>query len=82
LYANACRNWRPCAILNQTWPNFKANFSEAHCDLRILQAAAHGTGYQSAKAALEEDYRRATTKALGQLATATPTNHTAVANLT
>jgi hypothetical protein len=69
----------------QTWPNFKANFAEAHRDLRIVQTAAHGAGYQNANSAVEDlepDYCRETTEALGQLATATAADRTAVANLT
>jgi hypothetical protein len=85
LYADACRDWRRRAVLTQTWPNFKADFAKAHRDLRIVQTAAHGTGYKNADAALEDleaDHRGETTKALGQLATATAADRTAVANLT
>jgi hypothetical protein len=85
LYADACCDWPRRAVLTQTWPNFKATFSEAHRDLRIVQTAAHGTGYQNANAALEDleaDYRRENTEALGQLANATAAGRTAVANLT
>jgi hypothetical protein len=84
LHSDVCRDWHRRAVLTQTWPNFKADFAEAHRDLR--QTAAHGgAGYQNANAALEEletDYRRKTTEALGQLATATAADRTAVANLT
>jgi hypothetical protein len=85
LYSDACRDWRRRAVLTQTWPNFKADFAKAHRDLRIVQTAAHGAGYQNANSAVEDlepDYRRKTTQALGQLATATAANRTAVANLT
>jgi hypothetical protein len=85
LYSDACRDWRRRAVLTQTWPNFKANFAEAHRDLRIVQTAAHGAGYQNANSAVEDlepDYCRETTEALGQLATATAADRTAVANLT
>jgi hypothetical protein len=74
LYADACRDWRRRVVLTQTWPNFEADFAEAHHDLRIVQTAAHGAGYQSGNAALEDleaNYRRETTEALGQLATST-----------
>jgi hypothetical protein len=85
LYSDACRNWRRRAVLTQTWPKFKAGFAEAHRDLRIVQTAAHGAGYQNANSALEDlepDYRRETTETLGQLATSTAADRTAVANLT
>jgi hypothetical protein len=52
LYSDACCDWRRPAFLTQTWPNFKANFSEAHHGLRIVQTAAHGASYQSANAGL------------------------------
>jgi hypothetical protein len=85
LYSDAYHKWRG-AILAQTWPNFKADFAEAHRNLRIiLQTAAHGAGYQSANAATDEltaDYRREATQALDHLPTATGANCTAVANLT
>jgi hypothetical protein len=85
LYSNACHDWRRRAILTQTWPHFKADFAEAHRDLGIIQTAAHGAGYQSANAAMDDlaaNYRRETTKALGNLATATAADRTAIANLT
>ena len=65
LYVEACHEWRG-AILTQTWPNSKANFAKAHWNIRIVQTAAHGAGYQSANVALgdlETDYCRKTTKA-------------------
>jgi hypothetical protein len=85
LYSDACRVWRRRAIYTQNWPNFKADFAEAHRDLRIIQTAAHGAGYQSANAAMDDlaaDYRRETTQALDHLATATAADRTAVANVT
>jgi hypothetical protein len=86
LYSDACLDWRRrSTVLTQTWPNFKADFAEAHRDLRIVQTAAHGAGYQNANSAVEDlepDYRPKTTEALGQLATATAADRTAVANLT
>jgi hypothetical protein len=85
LYPDACRDWRCRVVLTQTWPNFKADFAEAHRDLHIVQTAAHGAGNQNAKSAVEDlepDYRCETTKTLGHLATATPADCTDVAKLT
>jgi hypothetical protein len=85
LYADSCRDWRRRDVLEQTWPNFKTDFAAAHRDLRLIQTAAHGAGYQSANSAMEDlaaEYRRETSEALGHLATATAADRTAVANLT
>jgi hypothetical protein len=85
MYPDACRDWRRRDLVDQTWPNFKTDFSEAHRDLRIVQTAAQGAGYHSANSAMtdiQENYRRETSAALGQLASATAADRTAVANLT
>lgn len=80
MFPEACREWRRRPIGEQTWANFKTTFTEAHQDYRDSQATATQAGYHHANAAME--FQHDTAEAIANLATATASDRTTVANLT
>jgi hypothetical protein len=90
MFPDACRVWRRRALIDHTWANFKLDFIEAHQEYRDCQATSTQAGYQSAHSALEIEQANAafeaiqtkTTLALANLATATASDRSSVANLT
>ena len=44
IYNDACCEWHLRAIVDQTWDNFKTNFTTTHHDLRVVQAATQDSG--------------------------------------
>jgi hypothetical protein len=90
MFPDACRVWRRRALIDHTWANFKLDFIEAHQEYRDCQATPTQAGYQSAHSALEIEQANAafeaiqtkTTLALANLATATASDRSSVANLT
>jgi hypothetical protein len=80
MFPEACRKWRRHPTIEQTWANFKIAFSKAHQDYGDSQATATQAGYQHANAAME--FQHDTAEAIANLATATASDRTTVANLT
>jgi hypothetical protein len=48
MFPDACRDWRRCPILEQTWAMFKIDFALAHQELRDSQVTSNQAGYQQA----------------------------------
>jgi hypothetical protein len=60
----------PCQSHQKTWGNFKLAFSEAHQDLRQVQATTQGAGYHGTNTSVES-FAHETANAFANLATAT-----------
>jgi hypothetical protein len=82
MFPEACRDWRRLPIADKTWDRFKTDFATAHQEFRDTQLTANQTGYHSANALQEEAIAIQTADALANLATATASDRTTVANLT
>jgi hypothetical protein len=81
----ACREWRHNPA-EHSWPNFKTFFAEAHQDLRDSQLTSKKSGYHDANAVLNNADnslldQHDTPEAIANLATATASDRTTVANL-
>jgi hypothetical protein len=93
LYTEECKLWNRRPQAEQTWVNFKLDFSRAHKELREMQAMTaqmgaatmgmanmvHGANRNTED---EDQAQLDTAQALSDLATATVADRTAVANLT
>ena len=51
MYNDACREWRKRPIAEQTWNNFKEDFTQSHRDL-LVQRASQPNPFQEVNAAL------------------------------
>jgi hypothetical protein len=81
LFADASREWRRRPLVDKTWPNFKIHFAEAHNDYRLTQTTAQAAGYHSANNVMD-DFVSETADAFANLATATASDRTMMAELT
>ena len=86
MFPDACRDWRRRPILEQTWATFKIDFALAHQELRDSQVTSNQAGYQQAANAAYDtasyDIQQETALAIANLATATASDRSTVANLT
>jgi hypothetical protein len=86
MFPDACRDWQRCPILEQTWATFKINFALAHQELCDSQVTLNQAGYQQAANAAYDtasyDIQQETALAIANLATATASDRSTVANLT
>jgi hypothetical protein len=83
MFPEACHDWRRLPITDKTWARFKTDFATAHQEFRDTHLTANQTGYQSANALQEtESLAIQTADALANLATATASDCTTVANQT
>jgi hypothetical protein len=81
----ACREWRRNPA-KYSWPNFKTFFAEGHQDLRDSQLTSKQSGYHDVNTVLNNADnslldQHNTAEAIANLATATASNRTTVANL-
>jgi hypothetical protein len=85
-FMSACRRWNEKPHAEKTWAQFKAHFSAAHRQHKLMQGGSAATsGYHSANAAVgqtEDQMDEATIGALANLATATSADRGVVATLT
>jgi hypothetical protein len=51
---DACRDWQRRTPVNQTWSDFRREFSRAQREHRIISSTASGAGYHTAN--IEEHY--------------------------
>jgi hypothetical protein len=79
IITEACREWDRRPIAEQNWAKFQVDFAIAHQDLRE-QLTSGQAGYQSANAAY--NFQQETAMAIANLATATASDRSTVANLT
>jgi hypothetical protein len=84
---DACRDWQQCTPMNQTWAEFRREFSRAQREQRIISSTASGAGYHTANVA--EHYEPTPVPAdaefttdMANLATATSADRETVATLT
>jgi hypothetical protein len=89
LYTEECKLWNRRPLAEQTWVNFKLDFSRAHKELREMQSmtaqmgnATMGHANMARFSENEDNTQTETAQALADLATATVADRTAVANLT
>jgi hypothetical protein len=86
MFPDTCCDWRCCPILEQTWATFKINFALAHQELCDSQVTSNQAGYQQAANAAYDtasyDIQQETALAIANLATATASDRSTVANLT
>jgi hypothetical protein len=80
MFPEACREWRRLPRADQTWARFKTDFALAHQEFRDSQVTSNQAGYHHANAAFE--LQQDTAAALANLATATASDRSTVANLT
>lgn len=79
LYNDACREWRKRTVANQTWANFKTDFTAAHRDL-MMQRTVQPNPFQEANATLA-DFQERTNEIIDQMTNAT-VDTTAISTLT
>jgi hypothetical protein len=80
VFADACHDWRCCAIADNTWANFKSDFAMAHQELQESQLTSQSAGYHSANSVLKA-WHAQTEEALANLATATASDRSTVSAL-
>eukprot|EP00957_Ditylum_brightwellii_P167174 12725861-Ditylum_brightwellii.AAC.1 len=84
VHNNACQEWNQRQTADKTYAHLLKHFTQAHCELHQLQTAARNAGYTANLVETEEQedkLRHCTAEALTNLAEATTSNRTAVANL-
>ena len=87
LYTMDCREWNRMDTTQKTWVNFKVYFSRAFREHRYQYKQAQSIGYghastqNSANAAMFAEMTQDQSHALTNLATATQSDHTTVANM-
>jgi len=79
LYNEACRDWRKRTLADQTWNNFKTDFTAAHRDL-MIQRAVQPNPFQEANATLAE-FQARTDEIIDQMTNST-VDTTAISTLT
>jgi hypothetical protein len=84
---DTCRDWQRRTPMNQTWAEFRREFSRSQREQRIISSTASGAGYHTANVAghyehtpVPADAECAT--AMANLATATSAERETVANFT
>eukprot|EP00957_Ditylum_brightwellii_P107441 8197562-Ditylum_brightwellii.AAC.1 len=81
VHNDACKEWLQLMPGARTWATFKPHFTEAHCLLHKMQTLAVRAGYTANNLYVEEVQGTAA-EALAQLAEATSSDRSAVADLT
>eukprot|EP00957_Ditylum_brightwellii_P151800 11559453-Ditylum_brightwellii.AAC.1 len=84
VHNDACWEWNRRPTADKTYANLVDHFTRAHRKLHQLQTAAQNAGYSTNLVETEEqedELRHRTAEALANLAEATTSNRTPVANL-
>eukprot|EP00957_Ditylum_brightwellii_P005044 383569-Ditylum_brightwellii.AAC.1 len=84
VHNNACQEWNRLPAADKTFANLLDHFTQAHCELHQLQTAARNARYTTNLVETEEqdeDLCHHIAEALANLAEATTSNRTVVANL-
>ena len=74
MYNDTCREWRKTAAVQQTWTNFKKQFTEAHRDLIHNRNLEENQYHHTANAVLEA-FEERTTQAIARIEATTTSDN-------
>jgi hypothetical protein len=85
LFPDACRAWQARAVADNTWMQFKRDFTVAHREFHLMNQTVHKSGFHITNMMIEQGHRETiqdTADTIEHLATATASDRVTVATLT